>query len=117
MNEESPAADPLAVHRDALIIDTHADTPQRMVDEGYDLAGPLNGGHFNFESAKEGNVGAEFFAIWVDPRTYQGEYARRALQLIDAVYQQAAGILAKCAWRSRRPIFWRLVASVSSPLC
>ena len=61
-----------------------------MLDQGYDLADPLIGGHFNLASAKEGNVGAEFFAIWVEPKIYQGEYAHRALELIDAVYRQAA---------------------------
>jgi membrane dipeptidase len=82
--------DPLAVHRAAIVIDTHADTTQRLLDENYDLAGPLNGGHLNFEAAKKGNLGAEFFSIWVEPKQYKGQYAHRTLQLIDAVYQQAA---------------------------
>jgi len=83
-------ADPAAVHRDAIVIDTHADTTQRLVDENYDLADPLNGGQLNFESTKQGNLGAEFFSIWVEPELYKGHYARRTLELIDAVYQQAA---------------------------
>ena len=53
--------DPLAVHKSAIVIDTHADTTQRMLDEGYDLADPLKGGYVNFESARQGNLGAEFF--------------------------------------------------------
>jgi membrane dipeptidase len=83
-------ADPAAVHRSAIVIDTHADTTQRMLDEHYDLASPLNGGMVNFESAKQGNLGAEFFSIWVEPKLYEGHYARRTLELIDAVDQQAA---------------------------
>ena len=82
--------DPLAVHRAAIVIDTHADTTQRLLDENYDLTQPLNGGHLNFEAAKKGNLGAEFFSIWVEPKQYKGQYAHRTLQLIDAVYQQAA---------------------------
>src|ERR1700723_63397 len=81
---------PLAVHQSAIVIDTHADTTQRMLDEGYDLADPLKGGYLNFESARQGNLGAEFFSIWVDPPAYTGHEARRTLELIDAVYQQAA---------------------------
>jgi membrane dipeptidase len=81
--------DPLTVHRNAIVIDTHADTTQRLVDENYDLADPLNGGNLNFESAKQGNLGAEFFSIWVQPDLYKGQYAKRTLELIDAVYQQA----------------------------
>jgi membrane dipeptidase len=82
--------DPLAVHASAIVIDTHADTTQRMLDDGYDLADPLKGGYVNFESARQGNLGAEFFSIWVDPAAYPDHAARRTLELIDAVYQQAA---------------------------
>ena len=43
---------PEQVERSAIVIDTHADTPQRFVDENYDLGDPLNGGNWNLESAK-----------------------------------------------------------------
>jgi membrane dipeptidase len=78
------------VHQSAIVIDTHADTTQRLLDENYDLADPLNGGNLNFDSAQKGNLGAEFFSIWVEPELYKGHYARRTLELIDAVYRQAA---------------------------
>lgn len=78
------------VHRSALVIDSHADTPQRFVDEPFDLAGPLQGGNLNLDSIQQGNLGAEFFSIWVEPSYYKGQYARRALELIDAVKQQVA---------------------------
>ena len=81
---------PEDVQKSALVIDTHADTPQRFVDEGFDLADPLGNGNFNFESARKGNLGAEFFSIWVDPVPNQGHFARRTLILIDAVKQQVA---------------------------
>src|SRR5271165_1282311 len=79
-----------AIHDSAIVIDTHADTPQRLVDENYDLADQLNGGNLNFESARKGNLSAEFFSIWVEPDLYKGHDARRTLELIDSVYQQAA---------------------------
>jgi len=79
-----------AVHDSAIVIDTHADTTQRLVDENYDLADQLNGSNLNFDSAKKGNLSAEFFSIWVEPDLYKGHDARRTLELIDAVYQQAA---------------------------
>jgi membrane dipeptidase len=78
------------VHRNALVIDTHADTPQRFVDEHFDLGDPLRGGQLNLDSAKKGNLGAEFFSIWVDPAQYKGQYAHRTLELIDSVKQQVA---------------------------
>ena len=83
-------SDAAAIHRNAIVIDTHADSTQRLVDENYDLTMPLNGGNLNFASAKEGNLGAEFFSIWVEPELYKDHYAKRTLELIDAVYQQAA---------------------------
>jgi membrane dipeptidase len=81
---------PEGLHRSTLVIDTHADTPQRFVDENFDLGDPLNGGNLNLDSAHQGNLAAEFFSIWVDPVQYKGQYARRTLELIDSVKQQVA---------------------------
>ena len=79
-----------AVHQSAIVIDTHADTPQRFLDEHFDLDDPLKGGQFNLASARKGGLGAEFFSIWVDPAQWKGQDARRTLELIDSVKQQAA---------------------------
>ena len=79
-----------AVHASAMVIDSHADTPQRFLDEHFDLGDALKGGEFNLETARKGNLGAEFFAIWVEPEANKGHYARRTLELIDAVKLQAA---------------------------
>ena len=77
-----------AVHRSALVIDTHADTPQRFVDEHFNISDPLGNGNLNLASIHKGNLGAEFFSIWVDPVQYKDQYAHRTLELIDAVKQQ-----------------------------
>jgi membrane dipeptidase len=79
------------IHESALIIDTHADTPQRFLDEGFDIGStdPSDHGHVSLDKAKAGNLGAEFFSIWVEPETNQGHYARHTLDLIDSVYEQA----------------------------
>jgi membrane dipeptidase len=84
------SASPESVHRSALVIDTHADTPQRFVDEHFDLADPLGQGNLNLDTIHKGNLGAEFFSIWVEPTLYKGQYAHRTLELIDSVKQQAA---------------------------
>ena len=81
---------PEQVQQSAVVIDTHADTPQRFVDENFDLSDPLGSGNFNLESAHKGNLGAEFFSIWVDPVPNKGQFARRTLILIDSVKQQVA---------------------------
>ncbi len=81
--------DPAAVHNSAIVIDTHADTPQRFVDEQWDFTGPLNGGMLNFDSAKQGNLDAQFFSIWVDPAQYAANAsAHRTLALIDGTLEQ-----------------------------
>ena len=80
------------IHDSSLVIDTHADTTQRLLDENFDLANPPSGdqGNLDFAKAKAGNLGAEFFSIWVEPKQFKGQYAHRTLALIDSVYQQAA---------------------------
>ena len=80
------------IHDSAIVIDTHADTPQRFVDENFDLGTvtPVSEGNLDLQKARQGNLGAEFFSIWVDPQTSAGHYTQRALDLIDSVYQQAA---------------------------
>jgi membrane dipeptidase len=76
------------VHHTSLVIDTHADTPQRFLDEGWDFAGPLGTGMLSLDTAKAGGLDAEFFAIWVEPK-YAGNYAGRAFELMEAVREQA----------------------------
>jgi membrane dipeptidase len=80
--------DAALIHTAALIIDGHADTPQRFVDEAWNFDSSLASGMINLDSARAGNLAAEFFAIWVEPREWEGRYAHRTLQLIDGVYEQ-----------------------------
>ncbi|HVP55420.1 MAG TPA: dipeptidase [Candidatus Eisenbacteria bacterium] len=78
-----------SIHNSALIIDTHADTPGRFVDENFDLAQDAGHGYMDFNKIKAGNLGAEFFSIWVDPKDFKGKEIKRALDMIDSVYEQA----------------------------
>jgi membrane dipeptidase len=80
------------IHDSAIIVDTHADTPQRFLDDNYDIGStdPKDPAHISLDKAKAGNLGAEFFSIWVEPETNQGHFARHTLDLIDSVYEQAA---------------------------
>src|SRR5437016_12118991 len=72
-SETTPVAgDPLSIHRRAIIIDMHADTAQRLVDENADLQKRLPDGHFDAVRAKEGGLDAQFFSIWVEPELYGG---------------------------------------------
>ena len=88
MTQETPTL--VDVHRSAIVVDTHADTPQRFIDESFDLAAPRDGGDLNLDSIREGNLAAEFFAVFVEPERYYGQFAHRALELIDALKRQVA---------------------------
>jgi membrane dipeptidase len=74
----------------AIIIDTHADTPQMMLDEGYDLADPSSPFMISIPKARTGHLGAEFMSIWVDVDWPKNDLIHRALDLIDVVDEQTA---------------------------
>ena len=71
-----------------LILDAHADTPQRFADESWNFSDNRGGGHLNLDSARTGRLSGEFFAIWPEPVQWRGRYAHRTLQLIDSVLEQ-----------------------------
>ncbi|MFY9675873.1 MAG: dipeptidase [Terriglobales bacterium] len=89
---QTVSAEARKIQDSAIVIDTHADTPQRFLDEKFDVGStdPNDHGHISLDKAKAGNLGAEFFSIWVEPETNQGHFARHTLDLIDSVYEQAA---------------------------
>lgn len=80
------------LHRESIVIDTHNDVTSPMTDEGYDL-GPRDASGKNqtdLPRMKEGGLGAEFFAIYVAAKyAKEGGSARRAMEMIDGVYEQA----------------------------
>ena len=75
----------LDLHRRFIVIDTHSDTTQRLLDEGMDLGKRQPDGHMDLPRMREGGLGAEFFSIWVEPK-FAPNYLARALAQIDAVY-------------------------------
>jgi membrane dipeptidase len=92
---QSPAnvsAKAMQIHNSAIVVDTHADTPQRFLDGNFDIGSsdPNDPVQITLDKARAGNLGAEFFSIWVEPATNQGHFAQKTLDLIDSVYEQAA---------------------------
>ncbi len=80
------------LHREAIVIDTHNDITSPMADEGYDLGLRDASGknQTDIPRMKEGGLDAEFFAIYVAADyAKKGGAARRALEMIDGVYEQA----------------------------
>src|SRR5260370_6520891 len=91
-SDKAVSAEARAIHDSAIVVDTHADTPQRFLDEGFDIGStdPKDIGHMSLEKARRGDLGAEFFSILVEPETNQGHFAQHTFDLIDSVYEQAA---------------------------
>jgi membrane dipeptidase len=81
-----------SLQQSAIVVDTHADTPQRFLDTNFDIgsADPNDKGQISLDKVRAGNLGAEFFSIWVAPEGNEGRFAKRAFELIDSVYEQAA---------------------------
>ena len=79
----------LKIHRSAIIIDGHNDITSPMVDEDYDIGtSSLGKYHTDLARLKEGGMTGEFFSIYVDVKyAKEGGSARRAMDLIDAVYR------------------------------
>jgi membrane dipeptidase len=89
---ENKQLNPIAIHRRAIAIDMHADTPQRLLDENVDIAKQLSDGHFDSVRAGQGGLDAQFFSIWVEPDLFGGGGARamkRADDQIAAVHALA----------------------------
>jgi membrane dipeptidase len=100
------ADDPLSIHQRAIVVDMHADTTQRLVDESVDLDHRLADGHLDAVRAKEGGLDAQFFSIWVEPELFGlgGERAmKRADDQINAVQALA----------SRHPETWQAATTAA----
>ncbi|HEX8774766.1 MAG TPA: dipeptidase [Pyrinomonadaceae bacterium] len=101
-----PASDPLSIHRRAISIDMHADTTQRLVDEGLDIERRLDDGHLDAVRMKEGGLDAQFFSIWVEPQLYGGGGA-------GAVRRADAQIAAVRSLTEKYPQTWALATTAA----
>jgi membrane dipeptidase len=81
----------LKLHQEAIVLDTHSDVTSRIINDGFDIGSRATTGHMDLPRMKEGGLDAEFFAVYVAARyAREGGAARRALDMIDVVYQQVA---------------------------
>src|SRR5579862_3665711 len=84
-------AEVMRVHRSTLLIDTHNDVPSRTV-EGFDIGSHTGTGHTDIGRLKQGGVGAQFFAVYVDAAYVNGNHsANRTLRMIDTVRTDIVG--------------------------
>ena len=81
----------LAIHRRAIVVDTHNDITTPMTNDDYDLGGePPYPYRTSIDRMKKGGLSAIFFSLYIKPWYVQhGGAARRTLDMIDSVYRAA----------------------------
>jgi membrane dipeptidase len=76
------------LHFKSIVVDTHDDTTQRLLDPKFDLGARHTDGDIDIPRMREGGLGAIFFSIWI-PGTITGQPAvDRALTQIKLVREQ-----------------------------
>jgi len=78
------------LHFRSLVIDTHVDTTQRLLDGNFDLAAAHADGSIDIPRMREGGIGAIFFAVWIRGTITGPEAVQRALAQIEAVQRSVA---------------------------
>jgi membrane dipeptidase len=76
------------LHFHSFVIDTHVDTTQRLLIDGFDLAARQPEGSVDIPRLREGGVSAVFFAVWTPGTITGAEAVRQALAQIDAIRRQ-----------------------------
>ena len=85
------ATDAAAIHRKAIVIDTHSDLTLRLVDEpGFDIGARHDDGHEDLVRMREGGLDAQVLAVWVKPSLFRGEAAwQRTEAMLEAIHAAA----------------------------
>jgi membrane dipeptidase len=87
------------IHFSSLVFDTHADTPQRLFFDQFDLGKRDAEGCVDIPRLRDGGVGAVFFALWVPVEITGAAATKRARDLLSATLKQVeihGGELALC---------------------
>ena len=76
------------LHFSCIVVDTHDDTTQRLLDSKFDLGTRSSAGSIDIPRMREGNIGAIFFSIWMPSKVTGPDAVNRAIVQIDAVREQ-----------------------------
>jgi membrane dipeptidase len=69
----------------SIVVDTHDDTTQRLLDSKFDFAARQPDGNIDIPRMREGGLTAIFFSIWIPGKIMGPEAVQKALKQIDAV--------------------------------
>src|SRR5262249_38242468 len=73
------------LHFSSIVVDTHDDTTQRLLDPKFDLGSRHADGSIDIPRMKEGGLDAIFFSIWISGKITGPEAVERATKQINAV--------------------------------
>jgi membrane dipeptidase len=83
---EAVSARARQLHDRAIVVDSHADTTQRLLfDKNFDITVRHKDGNIDVPRMREGGLDALFFSIWVPSDITGPPAVKRALDLIDCV--------------------------------
>jgi len=88
MTADNLSARARKLHFSSIVVDTHDDTTQRLLDGKFDLGARNSSGSIDIPRMREGNLSAIFFSIWMPSKFTGPEAVNRALVQIDAVREQ-----------------------------
>jgi membrane dipeptidase len=84
--QSSPISDKAKkLHFSSIVIDTHDDTTQRLLDPHFDIAVPHTDGNIDLPRMRDGGLTAIFFSIWINGKILGPDAVKQALDQIDAV--------------------------------
>jgi len=73
------------LHFSSIVVDTHDDTTQRLLDPNFNLGARHSDGNIDIPRMREGGLSAIFFSIWISGKILGPEAVKEALDQIDAV--------------------------------
>ena len=76
------------IHEEAIVIDTHVDTPLPMLYHDRDIGLRSDKGNLDLIRMKEGGLDAAFFAVFTSNREDEKQPSKKALEIIDEIYRQ-----------------------------
>src|SRR6516165_7886492 len=76
------------LHFSSIVVDTHDDTTQRLVEGKFDLGVRHRDGSIDIPRMREGGLGAIFFSIWMSSKVTGAEAVQKSLDQIDAIREQ-----------------------------
>lgn len=93
------------LHAQAIVIDSHVDTTQRLMDANWSFKARNDTGHIDLPRLREGGVGGLFMAVWMPQKNESPNYAatvRTQVERIKRLCSELSGDL--CLARSSEDV-------------